>query len=220
MLQLREIEKGCDILVATPGRLSDLIERARVSLEAVNYLALDEADRMLDMGFEPQIRRIVEGENMPRSGQRQTLLFSATFPKEIQRLAADFMHNYIFLSVGRVGSSTDLIVQHIEYVALNDKRQVLLDLIATVEVRVKFQYVAQSALTTMQGSITATKHSHAAVTSLQCFNEQTDKQVSCNLFHLVCLLQGYASACHQPHSAKESTCLLLIALFVCNWLSA
>lgn len=133
-MQLREIEKGCDILVATPGRLSDLIERARVSLENVHYLALDEADRMLDMGFEPQIRRIVEGENMPRSGDRQTLLFSATFPKEIQRLASDFMHNYIFLSVGRVGSSTDLIVQHIEYVAANDKRQVLLDLIATVEV--------------------------------------------------------------------------------------
>ena len=134
LLQLREIERGCDILVATPGRLSDLIERARVSLEQTHYLALDEADRMLDMGFEPQIRRIVEQENMPRSGERQTLLFSATFPKEIQRLAADFMHNYIFLSVGRVGSSTDLIVQHIEYVAANDKRQVLLDLIATVEV--------------------------------------------------------------------------------------
>lgn len=58
--QLREMERGCDILVATPGRLSDLIERARVSLSRVQYLALDEADRMLDMGFEPQIRRIVE----------------------------------------------------------------------------------------------------------------------------------------------------------------
>lgn len=54
---------------------------------------------------------------MPRTGERQTLLFSATFPKEIQRLAADFMSNYIFLAVGRVGSSTDLIVQHIEYVS-------------------------------------------------------------------------------------------------------
>lgn len=58
-LQLRDMERGCDILVATPGRLSDLIERARVSLAATRYLALDEADRMLDMGFEPQIRYVV-----------------------------------------------------------------------------------------------------------------------------------------------------------------
>jgi ATP-dependent RNA helicase DDX3X len=135
VVQLREMERGCDVLVATPGRLSDLIERARVSLSRVGYLALDEADRMLDMGFEPQIRRIVEQEDMPRTGERQTLLFSATFPKEIQRLAADFLHNYIFLAVGRVGSSTELIVQHIEYVSPGDKRQVLLDLINTVEVR-------------------------------------------------------------------------------------
>ena len=72
---------------------------------------------------------------MPRTGERQTLLFSATFPKEIQRLASDFLHNYIFLAVGRVGSSTDLIMQHVEFVQGNDKRQVLLDLINTVEVR-------------------------------------------------------------------------------------
>ena len=71
---------------------------------------------------------------MPRSADRQTLLFSATFPKEIQRLAADFMTNYIFLAVGRVGSSTDLIVQHIEFINMHDKRQVLLDLVGTVEV--------------------------------------------------------------------------------------
>lgn len=82
--QLREMERGVDILVATPGRLVDLLERAKVSLQMIRYLALDEADRMLDMGFEPQIRRIVEQMDMPPSGVRQTMLFSATFPKEIQ----------------------------------------------------------------------------------------------------------------------------------------
>lgn len=57
---MRELERGCDLLVATPGRLVDLIERGRISLSCIQFLVLDEADRMLDMGFEPQIRRIVE----------------------------------------------------------------------------------------------------------------------------------------------------------------
>ncbi|KAH7302735.1 hypothetical protein KP509_23G085300 [Ceratopteris richardii] len=127
--QLREMERGVDILVATPGRLSDLMERARVSLSQVRYLALDEADRMLDMGFEPQIRKIVEQMDMPRAGERQTMLFSATFPREIQRLAKDFLSNYIFLAVGRVGSSTDLIVQKVEFVQDHEKRSMLMDLI-------------------------------------------------------------------------------------------
>jgi ATP-dependent RNA helicase DDX3X len=83
-LQLRCLERGVDILVATPGRLVDLIDRAKVSLQKIQYLALDEADRMLDMGFEPQIRRIIEQTGMPPSPVRQTMLFSATFPSEIQ----------------------------------------------------------------------------------------------------------------------------------------
>ncbi|KAG2683246.1 hypothetical protein I3760_10G024200 [Carya illinoinensis] len=127
--QWRELERGVDILVATPGRLVDLLERARVSLQMIRYLALDEADRMLDMGFEPQIRKIVEQMDMPPPGVRQTMLFSATFPKEIQRLASDFLSNYIFLAVGRVGSSTDLIVQRVEFVHESDKRSHLMDLI-------------------------------------------------------------------------------------------
>ncbi|KAJ1426086.1 RNA helicase, DEAD-box type, Q motif [Sesbania bispinosa] len=127
--QLRDLERGVDILVATPGRLVDLLERARVSLQMIRYLALDEADRMLDMGFEPQIRKIVEKMDMPPPGVRQTMLFSATFPKEIQRLASDFLSNYIFLAVGRVGSSTDLIVQRVEYVQESDKRSHLMDLL-------------------------------------------------------------------------------------------
>lgn len=129
--QLRLIERGCDLLSATPGRLVDLIERGRISLANVKYLVLDEADRMLDMGFEPQIRRIVQGEDMPDVLERQTLMFSATFPRDIQLLAKDFLKDYVFLSVGRVGSTSENITQKIEYVEDQDKRSVLLDIIAS-----------------------------------------------------------------------------------------
>ncbi|KAL9617426.1 MAG: hypothetical protein Q9160_007783 [Pyrenula sp. 1 TL-2023] len=127
--QLRSIERGCDLLVATPGRLVDLIERGRISLGNIKYLVLDEADRMLDMGFEPQIRRIVDGEDMPPVNARQTLMFSATFPRDIQMLARDFLKDYVFLSVGRVGSTSENITQKIEYVEDHDKRSVLLDIL-------------------------------------------------------------------------------------------
>jgi superfamily II DNA/RNA helicase len=129
--QLRSMERGCDLLVATPGRLVDLIERGRISLSNIKYLVLDEADRMLDMGFEPQIRRIVEGEDMPAVQGRQTLMFSATFPRDIQMLARDFLKDYVFLSVGRVGSTSENITQRVEYVEDHDKRSVLLDMLHT-----------------------------------------------------------------------------------------
>ncbi|KAI8074984.1 P-loop containing nucleoside triphosphate hydrolase protein [Gongronella butleri] len=132
--QLRQIERGCDLLVATPGRLVDLIERARISLANIRYLVLDEADRMLDMGFEPQIRRIVEKEDMPGVQDRLTLMFSATFPRDIQYLARDFLKDYIFLSVGRVGSTSENITQKVEYVEDEDKRSVLLDILHSTEV--------------------------------------------------------------------------------------
>ncbi len=126
---MRDLDRGCHILVATPGRLVDMLERGKVSLEYCKYLVLDEADRMLDMGFEPQIRRIVEQDNMPPTGQRQTLMFSATFPKEIQMLARDFLHDYIFLAIGRVGSTSENITQKIVWVEEQDKRSFLLDLL-------------------------------------------------------------------------------------------
>ena len=129
--QLRQIERGCDLLVATPGRLVDLMERGRIALANIKYLVLDEADRMLDMGFEPQIRRIVEGEDMPPTQGRQTLMFSATFPRDIQMLARDFLKDYVFLSVGRVGSTSENITQKIEYVEDPDKRSMLLDILHT-----------------------------------------------------------------------------------------
>ncbi|KAG0174411.1 ATP-dependent RNA helicase ddx3x [Apophysomyces sp. BC1034] len=132
--QIRQIERGCDLLVATPGRLVDLIERARISLANIRYLVLDEADRMLDMGFEPQIRRIVEKEDMPGVDGRVTLMFSATFPRDIQYLARDFLKDYVFLSVGRVGSTSENITQKIMYVDDEDKRSALLDILHSTEV--------------------------------------------------------------------------------------
>jgi len=128
--QLRQLERGSDLVVATPGRLVDLLERGRIGLSGIFVLALDEADRMLDMGFEPQIRRIVEQEDMSRD--RQTLMFSATFPPPIQRLAGDFLTDYIFVTVGRVGSTTDFITQKIEFVEERDKLHVVLDLLTNV----------------------------------------------------------------------------------------
>lgn len=128
--QIRNLERGCDLLVATPGRLKDLLERGRVSLASIKYLVLDEADRMLDMGFEPQIRHIVQECDMPGVEDRQTLMFSATFPKEIQFLARDFLKEYIFLSVGRVGSTSENITQKILYVEDEEKKSVLLDLLS------------------------------------------------------------------------------------------
>uniref|UniRef100_T2MJR9 RNA helicase n=1 Tax=Hydra vulgaris TaxID=6087 RepID=T2MJR9_HYDVU len=127
--QMRDIDRGCHLLVATPGRLVDMIQRGKVGLECIKFLVLDEADRMLDMGFEPQIREIVEKCDMPRTGERQTLMFSATFPKEIQMLARDFLDNYIFLAVGRVGSTSENITQKVVWVEEHDKREFLLDLL-------------------------------------------------------------------------------------------
>jgi ATP-dependent RNA helicase DDX3X len=80
-LQSRKLERGVDILIATPGRLLDFMSKCRISLQFIKYLVIDEADRMLDMGFEPQIRRILETEDIP--AHRETIMTSATFPPEI-----------------------------------------------------------------------------------------------------------------------------------------
>ena len=84
--QLRDLEHGCEIVIATPGRLIDFLEMGKTNLRRCTYLCLDEADRMLDMGFEPQIRGIM---NYVRP-DRQMLMWSATWPKEVEELAQDF----------------------------------------------------------------------------------------------------------------------------------
>jgi len=81
--QIRDLSRGVEIVIATPGRLIDMLETQKTNLRRITYLVMDEADRMLDMGFEPQIRKIVS-QIRP---DRQTLMFSATWPKDVQKLA-------------------------------------------------------------------------------------------------------------------------------------
>jgi ATP-dependent RNA helicase DDX3X len=115
--QRAELDRGCDILIATPGRLTDMAERGNISLELIQFFILDEADRMLDMGFEPQVRQIVDSLGMGKRSAfpRQSMMFSATFPREVQMMAQDFMDNYVFITVGRVGSASELIKQEVVY---------------------------------------------------------------------------------------------------------
>lgn len=97
--QIKKLQSGVEFVVACPGRLLDLVERGAADLSKVEVVVLDEADRMLDMGFLPDIRRILK--LLPR--QRQTLLFTATMPPDIERLARDFMRSPVMVQVGRQG---------------------------------------------------------------------------------------------------------------------
>merc|ERR1719454_2792440 len=94
--QIRDLENGCEIVIATPGRLIDILEMGKTNLRRTTYLVLDEADRMLDMGFEPQIRKIIS-QIRP---DRQVLMWSATWPKSVQRLAESFLKEYIHINIG------------------------------------------------------------------------------------------------------------------------
>uniref|UniRef100_A0A673I320 RNA helicase n=1 Tax=Sinocyclocheilus rhinocerous TaxID=307959 RepID=A0A673I320_9TELE len=127
---IREVLKGCNILCGTPGRLLDIIGRGKVGLSKLRYLVLDEADRMLDMGFEPDMRKLVGSPGMPSKEDRQTLMFSATYPEDIQRMAADFLKvDYIFLAVGVVGGACSDVEQTIIQVDQYSKRDQLLELL-------------------------------------------------------------------------------------------
>uniref|UniRef100_A0A7N8XN57 RNA helicase n=1 Tax=Mastacembelus armatus TaxID=205130 RepID=A0A7N8XN57_9TELE len=101
--QIRDLERGVEICIATPGRLIDFLEAGKTNLRRCTYLVLDEADRMLDMGFEPQIRKIVE-QIRP---DRQTLMWSATWPKEVRQLAEDFLRDYIQINIGALELSAN-----------------------------------------------------------------------------------------------------------------
>lgn len=129
MHQRGKLSAGCHILVATPGRLLDFVEKGRVKFSSVQFLVLDEADRMLDMGFLPSIEKMVDHETMVSLGERQTLMFSATFPDEVQHLARRFLNNYLFLAVGIVGGACSDVEQNFYEVARNKKKDLLKEIL-------------------------------------------------------------------------------------------
>lgn len=123
--QINSLRQGVDILVATPGRLLDLINQKYISLQDIKFFVLDEADRMLDMGFIHDVKKIIT--KLP--AQRQTLFFSATMPQEIQKLSAVLLKNPVKVEVTPAASTVDLIQQSLYYVPKHNKRSLLIHLL-------------------------------------------------------------------------------------------
>ncbi|KAF1658193.1 UNVERIFIED_CONTAM: putative ATP-dependent RNA helicase DDX5, partial [Eudyptes robustus] len=117
--QASDLRRGVDVCIATPGRLLDFLENGTTNMNRCTFLVLDEADRMLDMGFEPQIRKIV-GQIRP---DRQTLMFSATWPKEVRDLAKDFQQDPVFLNVGSMELSANHNIDQVVEVVEEYKKQ-------------------------------------------------------------------------------------------------
>jgi len=117
--QIRDLARGVEVCIATPGRLIDMLESGKTNLRRVTYLVLDEADRMLDMGFEPQIRKII-GQIRP---DRQTCMWSATWPKEVRQLASDYQKDWIQVNIGSHElAANHRITQIVEVVSDFEKR--------------------------------------------------------------------------------------------------
>lgn len=135
--QTLELKKGVEVLVATPGRLLDHIEAKNAVLNQVEYVVLDEADRMLDIGFLPDLQRILS--HLPK--QRTTLLFSATFSPEIKRLASSYLQNPITIEVARSNATAATVEQHFYSVGEDDKRHALRQVLKDKDLKQAFVFV-------------------------------------------------------------------------------
>ncbi len=134
--QVAELRKGVEVLVATPGRLLDHIEAKTAVLNQVEYVVLDEADRMLDIGFLPDLQRILS--YLPK--QRTTLLFSATFSPEIKRLAASYLQDPVLIEVARPNATASTVEQHFYMLDDDDKRRAIRQVLKDKDLRQAFVF--------------------------------------------------------------------------------
>jgi superfamily II DNA/RNA helicase len=167
--QIKALEKGVDVLIATPGRLMDLFGRGKIMLNGCELLVIDEADRMLDMGFIPDIEEICS--KLPKS--RQTLLFSATMPPPIQKLAAKFLNDPKRVEVARPATANINIEQRLVEVRADKKKDALRDILRHEEF--KNAIVFSNRKTTVRELASSLKRSGFAVGQIQGDMEQSDR---------------------------------------------